>query len=348
MNHSFKFLFFGLGILLFIPVQEVKSQQADSLMKKIEGLSDYLLYRNHDTSYIANYGDKVAVKLVTVNKYNYFKIRDRIEKTGLRYHPVRDLSLGVGVSYQWFALDITFSLGLHNNTNSIDNRSFDFQGSLFSSKQYISTTVQYYMGYKLGNVRGVPVQAKEPSFTREDIRTINFSMQYMYALNYTKFSLKAPFVFNEVQRKSAGSAIAGISFSIFIMDADTSVVPSELFDYFDPALRMRDLNVLSIGLSFGYMYSLVYKERFFLSVSLIPGLNVNSGDYLTTTRELIPLNFNLGLNTMNAIGFNGKTVFAGANFIMDSFVIKVKQKMNVTIGSGRFNLFVGYRFGKKK
>ena len=108
--------------------QEVKSQQADSLMKRFEEIGDYLLYRNHDTSYISNYGNEVAVKLVGVNKYNYFRIRDRINDTRLRYRPVRDVSLGVGVSYKWFSLDITFALGLRNNSEFENTKSFDFQG----------------------------------------------------------------------------------------------------------------------------------------------------------------------------------------------------------------------------
>ena len=162
-------------------------------MKKIEDFGDYLLYRNHDTSYISNYGNEVAVKLLGVNKYNYFSISDRINNTRLRYRPAGDISLGMGVSYSWFALDITFSLGLQKNSEFENTKSFDFQGRMFSSKQFISTTIQYYQGYKLSNVAGTDVNVSEESTRREDIRTINFGLQYLYSFNYTRFSLKAPF-----------------------------------------------------------------------------------------------------------------------------------------------------------
>jgi hypothetical protein len=169
----------------------------------------------------------------------------------------------------------------------------------------------------------------------------------MYSFNYTKFSLKAPFVFNEVQQKSAGSAIIGASFSMFVMDADSSIVPPEISTYFDPDLHLLDLNVLSVAVSLGYMYSFVFKEQFFLTISLIPGININSGDYFTKARNTIFPNFNLKLNTMNAIGYNGRKFFAGFNFLADGFFSRIDKKLTTEIGHGKSSFFVGYRFGRK-
>jgi len=345
-KHRITFLLFSFFTLI-LTSNEVNSQQADSLFKKIENFGDYLLYRNHDTTYISNYGNKVAVKLVAVNKYNYFRIRDRINNTRLHYRPVRDVSLGVGVSYKWFALDITFALGLQNNSEFENTRSFDFQGSMYSSKQFISGTIQYYQAYKMANYSGVSEPINESSERREDIRTINFGLQYMYAFNYTKFSFKAPFVFNEVQRKSAGSPILGASFNMFVMDADSSIVPPEAYASFDPLLHMRDLNLLSLSVSLGYMYTFVYKRHFFLTLSIIPGLNINGGDFFTDARNYMSPAFNFKINTMNAIGYNSKKYFVGFNLLADSFYSRLGKKLSVEIGHGKFSFFVGYRFGRK-
>ena len=117
MHTITKSIFFLLCFFtLFSVSKNVKSQKADSVFSKLEDFGDFLLYRNHDTSFIINYGNNLAVKLVTVNKYNYFRVRDGNHKTRLRYRPIRDVSTGVGVSYKWFALDITFALGLRNKS----------------------------------------------------------------------------------------------------------------------------------------------------------------------------------------------------------------------------------------
>lgn len=337
-------------IFVFISVfiaNETKSQQVDSLMKKIEGIGDYLLYRNHDTNYISNYGKEIAVRVVANNKYNYFRLRDRTNKTRVRYRPVRDISLGAGISYKWFALDITFSLGLSNDSQFENTRSFDFQARIYSSKQYISATLQYYQAYLVGNISGVDVELNEGSERREDIRTITFGLQYIYAFNYTRFSMKAPFVFNEAQRKSAGSPVLGASFNMFEMDADSSIIPAEVSGYFDPQLQMNDLSIISVAISFGYMYTYVYKKHYFLTLSLIPGINLNGGDYFTSTRNYVSPNVNLKINSMNAIGYNGRKFFAGFSLVADGFFSKLEKKLSVEIGHGKLNVFVGYRFGKK-
>ena len=71
---------------------------ADSLESKIQQLSDYMLYRNHDTNYIKNYADNFALKLVAVNKFNYFQIRDRNENSKLTYRPEYGVNLGIGMA----------------------------------------------------------------------------------------------------------------------------------------------------------------------------------------------------------------------------------------------------------
>lgn len=342
------------SILLFIIIgltgihKQAQSQQADSLFKKIEDLGHYLLYRNHDTTFISNYGNEVAIRLVTVNKFNYFRIRDRINKSRIRYRPVRDLSIGAGISYKWFALDITFSLGLREYSEFENTRSFDFQGRIFSSKQYISATIQYYQAYKFGSSGGLSNELEEDSKRREDIRTINFSLQYLYATNYTRFSIKAPFVFNEVQKKSAGSPILGASFGIFNMIADSSIVPPEIQASFSPALYLKDLSILMASLSVGYMYTYVTKWKVFVTASIIPGINVNSGDYFNTERKYISLNVHGKLSSMNAIGYNGRRFHAGINFSIDAYFSKLEEKMFAEIGHGKFGFFIGYRFAKKK
>jgi hypothetical protein len=338
-------LLVSLLLILLLPGY-TKGQQSDTTRKGLEYISHYLLYRNHDTSYIKSYSEKVSVKLVSMNKYNYFKLRDRINNTSIKYTPVRDVSLGLGVAYKWFALDITFSLGLDNRSEFENTRSFDFQGSMFSSKQYVTFTIQYYQAYQLNRIKGVDVPIAEDVERREDVRTINFGFQYMYALNYTKFSIKAPFVQNEGQRKSAGSPIIGASFNMFVMNADSSIVPTEVTDYFQPDLQLIDLNILSVSASFGYMYSLVYKKRFFLTLSLIPGLNINAGDYYTENRNYNSPSINLKLNSLNAIGYNSSRFFTGFQFLADAYFSHLQQKLSAEIGHGKFAFFVGYRFGK--
>jgi len=350
VKQNFRKLIFIIGIITFgVLGKETYAQRVDSVLQtKIDGITDFLLYRNHDTTYISNYPNELAVKLVAVNKYNYFNIADRVNDSRLRYRPVRDLSLGAGLTYKMFAFDLTFALGLYKKSEFKNTKTFDFQGTMFTSKQYISATLQYYWAYKLANISGNVPPINPVSERRDDIRTINFGLQYMYVFNYTKFSLKAPFVFNEVQLKSAGSPILGVSFSIFNMGADSSIVPPEAAPSFDSTLYLSGLNVISAAINLGYMYTFVVKEHFFLTLGIIPGLNLNAGDYFVNTREPIHLNAHFKLNGLGAIGYNGRRWFTGIQFISDTYYTRLEKKMIAGIGHGKTSIFVGYRFKNKK
>ena len=66
------------------------------------------------------------------------------------------------------------------------------------------------------------------------MEVLSVGLNAFYIFNSERFSYKAAFVRNQIQLKSAGSLIIGASFDMFILDADSSIVPPELSNYFDP------------------------------------------------------------------------------------------------------------------
>ncbi|MGB1003758.1 MAG: DUF4421 family protein [Salibacteraceae bacterium] len=324
-----------------------KSQKVDTLVNALENMSEFFLNRHQDSSFIGNYSDELALKLQGLGKINYFSIKDQKTNTNIKYVPVRDLRLGLGVAYKYFAFDINVGLGLESKSSINNYRSFDVRARIFSSKQYFNTFLQFYQGYRMSNIDHERYSKTDEFTIRDDIRTIHFGIQYFYVLNYTKFSLKAPFVFNEWQKKSAGSFLFGANFNIFILDADSSMVPSILKPEFANTLHLRDLSNLSVGVSVGYMYTYVFKENFFVTVSLLPGLILNNGDHSISNRVPTSRHFNGRIQSLNSIGYNSRRFFAGINIEGDGYWIRVADKQRVEVGQGSGSIFVGYRFRNK-
>ena len=301
----------------------------------------------HDTSYVQNFSDKLSVKLIAVSKYNYFRLLDRETGTTIRYRPLRDVGIGAGASYRWIGLAITFNLGLRNSGEIEDYKSFDFQGKAFTNKQILSATYKHYKGYKIFGTQGFRSELVDDASTiREDIITRNIGFQYLHALNYEKFSLNAPFVLNEVQRKSAGSVILGASIFYQSMNADSSVIPPQVADFFNPDLYLTNMQIFTGAVNAGYMYSFVVKKRFFLTLSAIPGVGFNTGNFDATERNQLPPKFNFNLVSMNAIGYNSDRFFVGLQLIINSNYLKLGKKTGTEMGFGKGGLFVGYRFGQ--
>ena len=342
-------LFFHLILITILlatnhRVTYAQSIHPDSLLYKVEQLGQYLLYRNHDSTYISNHGDKFIFKLIGVNKFNYFRIKDSNEKSSARYRPDRKINLGFGMAYKWFAFDLTFNFGIGEDSNFENSRYLDLSGTIFSSKQFVSASYQYYFGYQMNKFTGISSEEFPESPIRDDIRSTFFGLQYFFAFNYDKFSLKAPFIHNEVQKKSAGSFLLGAGIGLYSLGADSTIIPSEFYNDFNEKLYLTDLNANIVTLSYGYIYTFIWKKHFYATLSLIPGLGVNFGDYKTDFRELYKTHMFLGFKTMNSIGYNSDRFFGGIQITGDLFNTRIDKGLNVYTGHGKSKLFIGYRF----
>lgn len=337
-------LLLSLSVVLLASFSANAQINPDTILSKAEDWVNYILTKDHDTSYIKSYPDVFGVKLLMINKHNFYKVRDRDLGTSLRYEPDSRLNLGFGIFYKWFSLDIVFNLGIKTNSSEFENSSFfDFTGRIFSSRQFVEITYKYFRGYLMADPGGTTIPVPESSKTREDIRSMSFGIQYLYAFNYGRFSLKAPFILNEKQKKSAGSTMGGANFGLFVLSSDTSIVPSELQTSFHEKLHLHDMAVVSIGLSFGYIHSFVWRENFFLTLGVIPGIQFNAGDYRSTVQHIIPSGLSVRLHTMNAAGFNSTRFFTGIQFVGNIFNVRLGSKISSQIGSGSGKLFVGWR-----
>jgi hypothetical protein len=337
------------GIILIISLNaNCQILNPDSLEQKLNQVGNYLLFRNQDSTFIRSYADYLTLKLISVNKFNFFRIRDGFNGTNLRYRPEYGINLGVGFAYKWIALDLAFNFGLKEDENLPDSETLNIQTRIFSSKQFIEGSLQYFFGHQLDRIGGINDDFTELSKTRKDIRTVSIGLQYLYAFNYDRFSLRAPFVLNEIQLKSAGSPILGASFDYFSMSADSSIVPTRLTDYFNDKLHLIDLSVISLALNIGYIYTFVWKEKFFLTLGLIPGLNLHFGDRKSGNREFLDWSISYKIKSMNALGYNIKKFYVGIQLQGDLNKIRIADKLNTLYSNGSFKLFIGYRFIKNQ
>jgi hypothetical protein len=336
---------FFLVAFTFATPLKGQSLHPDSLLIKVEQLGNYFLYRNHDTSYIENYSDSFIFKLIGVNKYNYFRVKDSGANTSARFRPDRRLNLGFGISYKWFAFDLAFNTGIEEDSDFQNSELIDLSATIFSSKQFISATYQYYYGYQMSKVSGISVDKLPDSPIRDDIRTVYFGLQYYFVFDYDKYSLKSSFIHNERQKKSAGSFLVGAGFGYYNLAADSTVIPSEFHEDFDERLHFTDVNASNLGVGIGYIYTLVWKKHFYATVSFIPGIGLNFGDYKTEFRKPYNTHLYLGFKTMNSIGYNAKQLFGGIQFTNDLFKTRIEKKLNIFTGHGKAKIFIGYRFG---
>ncbi len=340
-------IFIFISIIFISVITDCRAQGEEKDGKLfIENLIDQWFKRQQDSSYIDNYTNELSIRLLGVTKLNYFQIKDRTNNARVRYQPEAKVSAGLGITYKWFSLDITTKIGIpHDNVKS--SKAFDFQGRVFGLKQYVELIYKYYYGYEINDTKNLTYVIPDSILLRDDIRTSYLNLEYMYAFNYGKFSFKAPFFYNEIQKKSVGSFVAGASFVSYLLDGDTPILPEEAWPDFHPELTFQSLYLASLSVRFGYMYSIVIGRNFYITLGLIPGLALSTGDYKVDNRALIDIFPSLTIKTMNALGYNSRRFYAGIQIEGDVFGARIDRKENVGIAHGKGKLFFGYRFKKK-
>jgi len=337
----FYFLFYFTGVRDSCAQDEEKDSRFF-----IDNLIDQWFRRQQDSTYIDNYTNELSLRLIGVTKQHFFQIHDRNTDALVRYQPEAKVSAGMGITYKWFSLDVTFQVGIPRDDVE-SSKAFDFQGRVFGLKQYVELAYKYYFGYQINKTNNLSNVLPDSLLRREDIRTSYINLEYMYAFNYGRFSFKAPFFYNEIQKKNAGSFVAGASFVSYLLDGDKAILPEEAWLDFNPNLTFQSLNLASLSIQFGYMYSIVIARNFYITLGLIPGVTLSAGDYKVNNRESIALQPSIKIKTMNSIGYNSRRFYAGVQFEGDLSRARIEKKENVGIAHGKGKLFIGYRFKKK-
>lgn len=225
--------------------------------------------KNYDTLYMAEPWGKWSISLnENFTQHYYYQITD-----GLSF-PIRNrlaTSTGIGVSY--LGVGIGFSVDFKKlRGKSKDSELFlkcytnSFGGdiNIFNVGDFYDTRFETDISYK-NSLKGVNINT-------------------YYAFNNKKFSYPAAFSYSKIQKKSAGSVIAGLSFYYDEMwlgyDKDFySEIFSDIYDNEDyyPVDNTID-NVLSgwttyyLSLGAGYAYNCVPAKNFMIHISLMPSL----------------------------------------------------------------------------
>lgn len=307
---------------------------------------------NIDTIYIKDMSHKLSIRILTVNKFASFDIKDNDLDSLVSYSPNRSLNLGFGVNYKWFGLWLAFNFPFINNDDDLygETKRFDAITSIFLRKLAIDFYLSSYRGFYIENPESYLPEWEEGMAypQRSDISTIKIGGSCTYAFKYRKYSTKAAFIQTELQKKSAGSFLLGGYFSYFGISGDSSFVPYELREIYNPNLLFNDLSVYGGGLTFGYSHTFVLWKIFYISLTLVPGISIQGyeidyQDGIETKRG----SFLAGRFLARfALGYNSEKSYAGFTASSDSYSGNTGQEqrnsLNYEVGVIRF--FYGRRF----
>lgn len=317
----------------------------------------FFLKNDYDTTYIYSATEKLTSRLLSSISDTEISFRDRNLNSTLTYSINSELHFGFGFNYSVFGVNVSFSP--FNNVSEESKygktKSIDLRINLYGRSVIFDLYLLNHSGFYLSNpeailegwtdVEGHPL--------RPDIHVFSTGIVTQYIFNNKKFSLRATYLQNEWQKKSAGSFIVGASLFYMLFDADSSFIPSNIQNPdFIGGYKLNHSSSLNIGVNGGYSYTFVLKQNFFVSLGLTVGpqfsYSVVTSEYMSQSRNAAGT---FGLNGLlrGGLGYNSKKIYVGIFFISENLGhTSALNNVSSLLSTSIIKLNLVYRFTLKK
>ena len=331
---KYKYLLLILSLLTALTA----TAQKRTFRQKLARLDSTLSARYYKIPYDSNYVTrpdgrwtlKVRVNQTGNNFHTKGTVNDITHKADLGTSHKTTISLGA--SYR--GLSAAFSL----NPAKIKGIYNDYELNLNYYSSRISLDFSYQRSESLS---GDVIRNGEPRRMEEgDVKMKVINVAGYYAFNHRKFSFPAAFNQNYIQRRSAGSWLAGISYqggSINTLD--------ELKER-SPEAPEVTIKFGHLGIGGGYGYNLVLGKKWLLHLSALPTFVVYNRNKLIVNgeeREVSHMRFHMIFNERAAVVYNfSSRYFAGATLVMSNSVFD-NSAVTINQNKWRARAFVGMR-----
>lgn len=310
--------------------------------------------KGFDTAYVHDYSHLYTGRLYLSTKFNQLGLAGA---RGLRitYRPNNRYNIGAGLSYRSVTLNIGVGIpGLNRDQDKRGTtRYLDAQANIYTKRSATNLFLQGFQGYYMSShTKDELGWNQETAFpTRPDIREYNLGISRVHIFNHDRFSYRAAFNQDAWQRKSQGSLLAGWYLTYFRLQADSSLVPVRLATAFKPGLHLVRGGFTDLGASIGYAYTLVVREHFFLTCSMVLGGGISAQRATTAEKkhENVKTDFGLGWHAQMraAIGYNSERYCLGMSFNQENIGYLMEERDLFRWGVGNIRVNLARRLGRK-
>ena len=338
-------------LLLAVSFEVCGQTRSQQMRAKVDSALTARYYKTpYDTNYVVRPEGRLTLKVRLNQTGNDFHAKGTVNgiysKADL--HTSHKTTVSIGASYRGLSAalavnpakmsgaynDYELNLNYYSSRLSLDfsyQRSESLAGDIERDKSQWTGYggSEYWAG-------GTGMQSVEPG----DVTMKVLNVTGYYTFNHRRFSFPAAFTQSYIQRRSAGSWLAGVSYqggSIKTTDALTARSPDA------PDIRIY---VGHLGIGGGYGYNWVLGEKWLLHLSLLPTFVVFNRNNMTVRgerKEARRMRFNMIFNERAAIVYNfSPRYFAGASLVMNNSVFD-DDVVVVNQNKWRARAFLGLR-----
>lgn len=313
-----------------------------------------------DTSYIEQQKYNFTVMLQNTTSFEGYTLRSTNGQE-IAFSPLPSIKLGPYVGWRWLFLGYTIDL----RHMSAGKTRHDFNLSLYANQ--VGVDLFYRKSgenYKVSNLK------LGDAFDTSPMKDIDFDgfkssekgLNFYYIFNHKKFSYPAAYSQSTIQRRSCGTALAGIGYTQHSISVDWqklyTLVDQRMGEGtvatagLDTTFQTSDISYSDFSISGGYAYNWVFAHNWLFDISLQGALgykeshsNVNS-EKRGWFRDFDFHKLNIDGVLRTGLVWNNMRWYGGLSAVFHTYNYKQKRfRANTTFGN--VNLYFGYNFGKR-
>ena len=311
MNNRFTIVVILLfGIVLDNAAQKLNQQQRRERMDSVLAVRYYKT--PYDTNYVVRPEGRLTLKVRMNQTGNTFHAKGTVN--GL--YSKADLSTSHKTTFSVAAIYRGIGVGVAVNPAKWKGIYKDYEFNLNYYSNRLSLDFSYQRSESLaGDIIG---DRGEQQLLTEDLTQKVLNMVGYYAFNHRRFSFPAAFTQSYIQRRSAGSWLAGISYQ------GGSIQTTNKLKERNPNAPDVRIYVGHIGIGGGYGYNWVLGKKWLLHFSMLPTFVVYNRNNMTVNgdrKKAKQMRFNMIFNERLAVVHNfSPRYFAGATLVMNNSI----------------------------
>lgn len=325
-----------LAVVIGTSVTVATAQNRDSLRRvRVDSALAVRYYKTpYDSCYVVRPQGRLTLKVRMNQTGNDFHARGTVNNV----YSKADLSTSHKTTFSIAGIYRGIGVGMAINPYKWSGKYKDYEFNLNYYSSRLSLDFSYQRSGSLaGDVTG---DRGDQRLESGDVTLKVLNMAGYYTFNHRRFSYPAAFTQSYIQRRSAGSWLAGISYQ------GGSIETTDELKAKNPSAPDTRIYIGHLGIGGGYGYNWVLGRKWLLHFSMLPTFVVYNRNNMTVNGERKKakhMRFNMIFNERAAIVHHfSPRYFAGATLVMNNSVFD-DDAVTVNQNKWRARAFLGMR-----